>query len=123
DGKCFTADHGDGVTMSVIGSREPNVIVAQKQPIFIGWRKRGGANSEDFEHHHAPCLSFEAVGTEKRFATVLYPSNNGEVAIKDVVISDDPTDTWVKLVLTDGETVTVDERDYPAYSDSEEKLV
>ena len=122
NGKTYTADHGDGVTMSVIGSTEPEVIVAQKEPYFIGWRKRGGANSEDFEHYHAPCLQYVENGKEKRIVTVLYPSNNGEVAIKDVVASNDVACTLVKLVFADGSEALIDEKDYVCISDGEEKL-
>ena len=122
DGKIFTADHGDGVTMSIIGSIAPEVIVAQKEPHFIGWRKRGGANSEDFEHHHAPCLQYIEKGTEKRIVTVLYPSNNGEVAIKDVVASNDVSDTNIKLVFADGSEVVINENEYVCTDTANEKL-
>ena len=122
NGKTFTADHGNGVTMSIIGSVAPEVIVAQKEPYFIGWRKRGGANSEDFEHHHAPCLQYVENGKKKRIVTVLYPSNNGEVAIKDVVASNDVADTLVKLVFADGSEVIINENDYPCSDTLDEKL-
>ena len=123
EGSTYTADHGDGVTMSIIGSQAPNVIVAQKTPIFIGWRPRGGANSEDFEHYHAPCLSYEGVGMEKKVATVLYPSNNGEVAVKAVEISEELSDTKFTLTFADGSKVTLDEKDYPASGDAEERFI
>jgi len=123
DGYTFTAAHGDGVTMSVIGSIEPKVVIAQKEPIFIGWRKRGGANSEDFEHYHAPCLFFENKGIEARIATVLYPSNNGEVAVKGITAANDTADTKFTITFADGSTVTLDETEFPASSDAEEKFI
>ena len=122
EGKSYTAQHGDGVTMSVIGCIEPKVLVAQKTPCYIGWRKRSGADSEDFEHFHAPCLQYIGSGREKRIVTVLYPSNNGEVAVKDAVISDDFNDTTVKLTLADGSVITLDENDYPVSADACEML-
>ena len=121
NGKTFTADHGDGVTMSIIGSVAPEVIVAQKEPYFIGWRKRGGADSEDFEHFHAPCLQFVASGKEKRIVTVLYPSNNGKVAITDVKASDNVNGTEITLTVY-GKEITVNENNYVCISDGEEKL-
>jgi hypothetical protein len=121
NGKTYTADHGDGVTMSIIGSMEPEVIVAQKEPYFIGWRKKGGADSEDFEHFHAPCLQYVASGKEKRIVTVLYPSNNGKVAITDVKASDNVNDTKITLEIN-GKEVVMDENDHPCSADSEEKL-
>ena len=107
--------------MSVIGSVAPEVIVAQKEPYFIGWRKRGGADSEDFEHYHAPCLQYVANGKEKRMVTVLYPSNNGEVAISDVTASECVNDTEIKLTVN-GKEVVIDENDYVCANDSAEKL-
>ena len=121
DGKTFTADFGDGVTMSVIGASEPEVIVAQKKPYFIGWRKRGGADSDDFEHFHAPCLQFVANGKEKRVVTVLYPSDNGETVISDVFASDDINATEITLTVNCKKTV-IDEKDYECSESSAEKL-
>jgi hypothetical protein len=121
NGKTYTADFGGGVTMSVIGSVAPEVIVAQKEPYFIGWRKRGGADSEEFEHYHAPCLQYVANGKEKRMVTVLYPSNNGEVAISNVTASECVNDTEIKLTVN-GKEVVIDENDYVCANDSDEKL-
>ena len=129
DGRTYTADFGDGVTMSVIGCVEPDVVVAQKEPLYMGWRADHSGLGMDpvevtnvQEHHPAPCLRYHAFGKDKRIVTVLYPSNNGKVAIKDIVISDDYTDTKIKLVFADGSEITVDENDYVARSDSDEKL-
>ena len=122
DGKIYTADHGNGVTMSVIGSVEPTVKIAQKEPYFIGWRKRPGANSKDFEHYPAPCLQFVGNGTSARVVTALYPSNNGKVAIKEIMTTDSIDDTKIVLVFDDGSVVVVDENDYPCYDDAAETL-
>ena len=121
NGKTFPADCGNGVTMSVIGSVAPEVIVAQKEPYFIGWRKKGGANSEDFEHYHAPCLQFVERGKEKRIVTVLYPSDNGETAVTDVISDTDIGATSVTLVIN-GKEIVIDEKDYPCSGDSDEYL-
>ena len=121
EGKTFTADHGSGVTMSVIGCIAPELIVAQKEPYYIGWRKKGGADSDEFEHYHAPCLQYVANGTEKRIVTVLYPSNNGEVAVTDVAASENVADTKITLTVN-GKTVVIDENDYVCKEDSAEKL-
>ncbi len=129
EGKTYTADFGDGVTMSVIGSVAPDVVVAQKEPLFMGWRPdHSGLGMDPVEvrneqnHYPAPCLRYHAFGTEKRIATVLYPSNNGEVAIKDIVISDDFADTKITLVFSDGSKVTLDENDYIGSENSPTKF-
>jgi hypothetical protein len=121
NGNVFTQDHGDGVTLSLVSSAQRRVLVAQKTPYFIGWRKRGGANSEDFEHYHAPAVQFVANGKEKRIVTVLYPSDGGEVAVTEVIASDDVNDTSITLVIN-GSSVKIDENDYPCSSDANEKL-
>ena len=129
DGKVFTADFGDGVTMSVIGSVAPDVVVAQKTPFFMGWRPDHSGLGMDpvevrneQEHHPAPCLRYHAFGTEKRVVTALYPSDNGQVAIKDIIISDDFNDTDITLVFADGSKVTLNEKDYNGATDSAEKF-
>ncbi len=121
EGTTYTADHGDGITMSIISSTTPEVLVAQKEPYFIGWRKRSGADSEDFEHFHAPCLQYVARGKEKRIVTLLYPSNNGKVAVREIFASDCVDDTLVTLVI-DGTNYTIDENDYVCSSSADEKL-
>ena len=118
EGNTYTADFGDGVTMSVIGESAPEVIVAQKSP-FMGWRPRGGANSDDFEHYHAPCLCYTKNGMEARIVTALYPSNNGEVAIKEVIIV---ADTEIKLIFADGSVKTINENDYECLENSPTKF-
>ena len=127
--KTFTADFGDGVTMSVIGSVALDVVVAQKEPLYMGWRPDHSGLGMDpvevrneQEHKPAPCLRYHAFGDKKRIVTALYPSNNGEVAIKDIVISDDYNDTDIKLIFNDGSETVLSEKDYVAYSDSDEKL-
>ena len=129
EAKTFTADFGDGVTMSVIGSVAPDVVVAQKEPLYMGWRPDHSGLGMDpvevrneQEHKPAPCLRYHAFGDKKRIVTALYPSNNGEVAIKDIVISDDYNDTDITLVFNDGSETVLSEKDYVAYSDSDEKL-
>ncbi len=115
DGKVITQDFGDGVTFSILGSVAPELVIAQKEPYWMGWRPKHVAGGLEPEHYHAPCVRFTAEnGKDKRIVTVLYPSNNGEVAIKEVIASDDVNDTSVTLVLADGEKITVDEKDYPA---------
>ena len=122
NGEVFTQDHGNGVTLSLISSATRRVLIGQKEPYYIGWRKRGGANSKDFEHYKAPAVQYVACGMEKRIATVLYPSDNGETRIVSVRASDDPSDTTIILELWDGSKVKIDENDHPCYFDSEEKL-
>ena len=125
----FTADHGDGVTMNIIGSVSPEVIVAQKTPIYIGWRPdHSGLGMDPVEvrneqnHKPAPCVQYKNRGLNCRTVTVLYPSNNGEVTIRGAVISDDFYDTEIKLVLDGGDTLVLNENDYACSSDSEEAL-
>ncbi|MBQ9116585.1 MAG: alginate lyase family protein [Clostridia bacterium] len=122
DGKVYTADHGNGVTMSVIGSIAPTVKLAQKTPYFIGWRKRSGADSEDFEHYPAPCLQYIKNGVSARTVTALYPSDNGQVAIADISAGEKINDTDITLTFADGSVITLNENDYPCSLDSAERL-
>ena len=54
--------------------------------------------------------------------TALYPSDNGKVAIKEILTSDSVDDTKIALVFEDGSVVMVDENDYPCYADGAETL-
>ena len=128
-GKTFTADHGDGVTMSVIGAVEPDVVVGQKAPLFMGWRPDHSGLGMDpvevrneQEHKKAPCLRYHAYGSEKRIVTLLYPSNDGTVAISGIEATENVSDTKITLVMANGTKITLDENDYPCSDQSEEKL-
>ncbi|MBQ9116584.1 MAG: alginate lyase family protein [Clostridia bacterium] len=122
DGKIYTADHGDGVTMSVIGAVEPRVIVAQTEPIYIGWRPKHAAGGTNPEHYPAPCLQYVKNGVSARIVTVLYPSDNGQVAIMDISAGDRVDDTDITLTFSDGSVITLNENDYPCSLDSAEKF-
>lgn len=113
--KTFTADFGDNVTMSIVGSDAPEIVIAQKEPYMMGWRPKHAPGGTEPEHYHAPCVRFVTENAmEKRLVTALYPSNNGSIAIKDIIISDDVNDTALTLVFENGDKVTLSEKDYPA---------
>ena len=122
EGNTYTADFGDGVTMSVIGSVTPDVIVARKEPTLLGWRPKHAAGGTNPEHYPAPCLQFVGNGTSARVVTALYPSNNGKVAIKEIMTTDSVDDTKIVLVFDDGSVVVLDEKEYPCYEDAAETL-
>ena len=120
-GKTYTADFGDGITFSIIGSEMPEAVVAQKSPYWMGWRPIH--SPVEHEHAPAPCLRYPCVGKEQRLITVLYPSNNGEVAIKAVECKNDVNDTVFTLTLADGRKLTLDEKDFPVDENAPEKFL
>ena len=122
EGCTFITDMGDGVTMSIIGSEEAEIIIGQYEPLYMGWRSRKGADSEEFEHKKAPCVRYSISGVSARTAQVLYPSNDGMVEIKGVKLSKDVEDTKLTLIFADGKEVTLDEKDYACDEKADEKL-
>ncbi len=122
DGKVFTQDFGDGVTFSIIGTATPELVIAQKEPYWMGWRPKHVAGGLEPEHYHAPCVRYTVENApETRIVTLLYPSNNGSVAIKDIIASSDISSTEITLVLESGEKLVIDEKNYPA-NDTEEYI-
>lgn len=120
-GNTYTADFGDGVTFSIISSEAPEAVVAQKTPYWLGWRPI--RSTVEHEHSPAPCLRYPHIGKEQRLITVLYPSNNGKVAIKAVECKNTVSDTVFTLTLENGEKMTLDERDFPISENAEEKFL
>ena len=119
--KTYTADFGDGVTFSIISSEKPEAIVAQKTPYWMGWRPIH--SPVEHEHAPAPCIRYPYYGKEQRLITILYPSNNGEVAIKAVECKNDINDTVFTLTFADGKTAVLDERDFPVDENAPEKFL
>ena len=113
----FTADMGDGVSMSIFSSVPSEIIVGQKEPVYLGWRPI--RSPIEHEHAPAPCLRYIREGLQARVITVLYPSN-GEIALQSVIASTDPADTEIRLQLCDGNTLLIREDDYPCFENAPE---
>ncbi len=115
DGNHFIQYFGDGVTFSILGSVSPELVIAQKEPYWMGWRPKHVAGGLEPEHYHTPCVRFTAEkARDKRIVTILYPAKSNEIEIKEVIASDDVNNTEITFVLKNGERVTVNEKDYPA---------
>lgn len=115
DGKHFRMEFGDGVTMSLISSVVPAIVIGQKEPFWMGWQPKFAAGGIEPEHYPAPCVRYIAEScTSYRFGTVLYPSDNGEVMIGGIALSPDPNDTKFTLLFNNKSEITLDEADFPA---------
>lgn len=113
DKNTVTFDFGDNVTLSLIGSTQPEIISAQKEPLYMGWRKAPKTDNAEPEHYPAPCVRYVAEGVkEQRFISILYPSNNKKTAIKEIKASEDVSDTKITLIFDNGTSVTLDENDF-----------
>jgi hypothetical protein len=75
--KSITADHGDGVTLTLIGDAPLEVHTAEYEPRYMGWRKlrQSGTNHE---HLPAPAPCFVRKGGVEYFVTAAYPAKDGE---------------------------------------------
>ena len=116
-GNTYTADFSDGVTMSVISDIEPEVIIGQTEPYMMGFRPIHKAG--DHEHAPAPCLRYTKKGDFARFATILYPSNNGEVPFEKAVVCDE--DGVYSIVKKNGGAIVINVNDYPCVDGAPEK--
>ena len=122
DGVCFTADHGDGVSLSIIASEPHGIVIGREEPIFMGWRKRYEVSDACNSAVPAPCVRFELRGREARLVTLLCPYNGSGKLPVSVRASRDIGDTVAYIELSDGSTVSIDELDYPCYPDTDTKL-
>ncbi len=71
----ITADHGDGVSLTLIGDAPMEVHTAEYEPRFMGWKKIRSAGTEH-EHLPAPAPCFVRKGGEEHFITVAYPAKD-----------------------------------------------
>ena len=100
--KSITADHGDGVKLTLIGDAPMQVHTAEYEPRYIGWRKLR-KSGVDHEHYPAPAPCFVKEGGVEYFATVAYPAKDGEDCAVAAVSCDKDTFT---ITLTDGSAHT-----------------
>ncbi len=81
--EAVVADHGDGVTLSLVSSGKREIAIGQYEPRYVGWRKKFAPGAEH-EHYPAPAVFFSEKGREKHIATVVYPAKNGVCPIRSV---------------------------------------
>ncbi len=110
NGGVVTADHGDGVTLSLLSSAPANIIVGQDEPRYMGWRKIEGHSGEDIVHNPAPAVLFTEKGREAFVATVAYPAENETCPIASIACD---KDTFT-VTLTDGKAYIFEKND-PAF--------
>ena len=122
DGNAFTADHGDGVSLTVMGSVPHTVVMGQTEPVFMGWRKIYDNAAAVNEGHPAPCVRYPVTGTAARTVTALCPRKDGGKTVARVIASRNTEDTAVTLILTDGTEMTLREEDYPCSMETPDKL-
>ncbi|MBQ0102453.1 MAG: heparinase II/III family protein, partial [Firmicutes bacterium] len=112
DGKKITVDHGDGVSMSLVSSVAPNIIIGQYKPRYMGWRKNRSEPGKNIEHFKAPAILFTDKAKKDHIVTVIYPNNQPDMPISAVSASDayEGKRTFT-LTLTNGKEYTFDEDD------------
>ncbi len=110
--KTVTADHGDGVSLTLVSSAPANIIVGQNAPRYMGWRKIEGHSGEDIVHNPAPAVLFTEKGRETFVATVAYPAKDEEGCAVASVCCDKDSFT---ITLTDGKIYTFEKND-PAFA-------
>ena len=108
--KSITADHGDGVTLTLIGDAPMQVHTAEYEPRYMGWRKLRQSGTEH-EHLPAPAPCFVKTGKVEYFVTAAYPAKDGEACAIASVACDKDTFT---ITLTDGSVHTFAKND-PAF--------
>ena len=106
----ITADHGDGVTLTLIGDAPLIVHTAEKEPRYMGWRKRR-QSGVDHEHSPAPAPCFTRKGRVEYFITAVYPAKDEVCPIAKVACGRDS----FTLTMKDGESFSF-AKDDPAFA-------
>ena len=112
----ITADHGDGVTLTLLSSGKKSVETAQYEPRYTGWKKKFAPGSEH-EHYPAPAVFFSEQGERSFVATVAYPAKDASCPIASVACD---KDTFT-LSTVDGKSYTFDKNapEFKTYSTPE----
>ena len=105
-----TADHGDGVALTLVSSAPANIIIGQNEPRYMGWRKIEGHSGEDIVHNPAPAVLFTEKGRESHVATVAYPAKDEACPVQSVACDKDS----FTVTMANGESYTFAKND-PAF--------
>ena len=101
-----TADHGDGVTLTLLSSGAREIAIGQHEPRYTGWKKRFAPGAEH-EHYPAPAVFFSEKGRECHIATVAYPAKNAACPIAAVLCDKDS----FTLKMENGASYSFDKND------------
>ena len=71
------------MSLSLIGTAYPEILIGQYSPRYMGWRKIK-APGTDHEHMPAPAVCFTEYGGEKTLVTVVYPNNEPTLPVRSV---------------------------------------
>ena len=110
----FSMDFGDGVFLDAFASDRAAAFVdkiGQKKPMQ-GWKPVRIPGPHEHHPIHTPVLCGRFTGS-RRVVTVLYPRKGAACPIRAVRAGEGLSDQTFDLVLADGSTVTLDERDLP----------
>ncbi len=107
EGGIVTADHGDGVKLSLVSSAPVNIVVGQNEPRYMGWRKIEGHSGEDIVHNPAPAVLFTEKGREAFVATAVYPAENETCPVAKISCDKDS----FAITMTDGSVHTFKKND------------
>lgn len=86
-GKRITVRHENGVSLTMLSTAYPTILIGQYRPRYMGWRQIY-APGTDHEHMPAPAVNFTEYGREKTVVTVLYPNNEPECEIAGVSLKE-----------------------------------
>ncbi len=86
-GKRVTARHENGVSLTMLSTAYPTILIGQYRPRYMGWRQIY-APGTDHEHMPAPAVSFTEYGGEKTVVTLLYPNDEPACPILGIVLED-----------------------------------
>ena len=101
-----TADHGDGVTLTLVSSGKREIAIGQYEPRYTGWKKRFAPGAEH-EHYPAPAVFFSEKGREKHIATAVYPAKDAVCPICEISCDKD----GFAITMVDGTVYTFDKND------------
>jgi hypothetical protein len=114
--KSITADHGDGISLTLIGDAPMEVHTAEYEPRYMGWRKLR-QSGVDHEHYHAPAPCFVKTGKVEYFATAAYPAKDETCPIASIACDKDS----FAITLIDGSVHTFkkDDEAFKTYGTTE----
>ena len=104
-----TADHGDGVSLTLVSSGAREIAIGQYEPRYTGWRKKYAPGAEH-EHYPAPAIYFSGKGESVSIATAVYPAKDAACPIASVACDSQ----CFTLAMANGECYTFDKND-PAF--------
>lgn len=99
----------EGLHIQMSGDNSLEVLYGAEFPAWHGFVANSAVQGD---YRPVPTLRYGWFGSASRRVTLLYPKKEAACPVVKLIASEDPEDTIIRLILSDGNEIMIDEKDF-----------